>query len=130
MHSQPVPDNHPDIIAAQFNIDAAQFNVKVLEGNMLPTVTVEGNVGRIWNPSTTTSYDYADSASIVGRVSVPLYQGGQVSSQVRQAKEELGNARGSPSGFRTRQRAGLDRGCLGQLSGSGSFCDGCARTGR
>ncbi|PTW60382.1 outer membrane protein [Breoghania corrubedonensis] len=85
--------HHPDIIASQFNIDAAQYNVKVLEGNMLPTVTVEGNVGRSWNPSSTSNLDYTDSASVVGRVSVPLYQGGLVSSQVRQAKEELGSAR-------------------------------------
>lgn len=84
---------HPDIIAAQFNIDAAGFNVKVLEGNLLPSVTVEGNLQRQWNPSTASSIDYTDSASVVGRVSIPLYQGGLVSSQVRQAKEEFGNAR-------------------------------------
>ncbi|WP_321340936.1 TolC family outer membrane protein [Breoghania sp.] len=84
---------HPDIVAAQFNIDAAGFNVKVIEGNLLPTVTVEGNLQRQWNPSTSVSIDHTDSATILGRVSVPLYQGGLVSSQVRQAKEQLGNAR-------------------------------------
>ena len=110
---------HPDIIAAQYNIDAADFNVKVVEGNMLPTVTVEGNVQRSWNPSTTTSYEYADSASVVGRVSVPLYQGGLVSSQVRQAKEELGT-RPHPPRLRPRQRARLDRGGMGNISGRGS----------
>lgn len=84
---------HPDIIAAQFNIDAAALNVKVLEGQLLPTVTLEGNLQRQWNPSATGAIDHTDSASIFGRVSVPIYQGGQVSSQVREAKETLGNAR-------------------------------------
>ncbi|WP_319773895.1 TolC family outer membrane protein [Breoghania sp.] len=84
---------HPDIVAAQFNIDAAGYNVKVVEGNLLPTVTVEGNLQRQWNPSSSVNIDHTDSATILGRVSVPLYQGGLVSSQVRQAKEQLGNAR-------------------------------------
>ena len=86
-------DTHPAIRAAQFNTDAATFNVKSIEGELLPSVTLEGNLQRQWNPSSTGVIDRADSASVFGRVSVPIYQGGRVSSRVRQAKEQLGNAR-------------------------------------
>src|SRR5262249_10236956 len=36
--------NHPTIVAAQFNIDVASYNVKVLEGAKLPTVGLTGQV--------------------------------------------------------------------------------------
>ncbi len=83
---------HPSILSAQHLVDAALFNVKTIEGELLPSVTLEGNVQRQYNPSSSTSMDYADSASIFGRVSIPIYQGGQVSSRVRQAKEDMGQA--------------------------------------
>ncbi|WP_248304700.1 TolC family outer membrane protein [Breoghania sp. L-A4] len=85
--------NHPAILAAQFNTDAAAFNVKSIEGELLPTVSLEGNLAHQWNPSSTGAINDASSASVFGRVSVPIYQGGAVSSRVRQAKEQLGNAR-------------------------------------
>jgi outer membrane protein len=85
-------DRHPAILASAYNIDVAAFNVKFLEGQLLPSVTLEGNLARNIDqngPNTGT----IDSASIVGRISVPIYQGGLPSSQVRQAKENLGQAR-------------------------------------
>lgn len=85
-------DLHPAIRAALYNVDAATFNVKAIEGELLPSVTLEGNVQRQWDPSATSSIDRTDSASVFGRVSVPIYQGGVVSSRVRQAKQQLGNA--------------------------------------
>lgn len=80
----------PLLRQAQHQVDAALYNVKAIEGEQLPTVTLEGSVGRDWKPST--SVNVANSASVVGRVSVPLYQGGALSSRVRQAKEQLGQA--------------------------------------
>lgn len=84
---------HPAILAAQHNVDVAAFNVKAIEGELMPSVSLEGNLQRQWNPSPTGAIDHTDSASVFGRVSVPIYQGGVVSSRVRQAKEQLGNAR-------------------------------------
>lgn len=83
---------HPAIRASEMNIDAALYAVKVVEAEMLPTMTLEGNLSRQWQPSS--SFDgRVDTASIYGRIRVPLYQGGGVSARVRQAKEELGVAR-------------------------------------
>ncbi|WP_417689737.1 TolC family outer membrane protein [Roseibium sp.] len=84
-------DTQPLIRQAQHLVDAAIFNAKAIEGELLPTVSVDGTVSRTWKPSS--NIDEQDSASIVGRVSIPLYQAGAVSSRVRQAKEELGQTR-------------------------------------
>lgn len=83
---------HPSIQSALHLVDAAVFNVKTIEGELLPTVTLEGNVERRWSPPNAPGVDTTDSASIFGRVSVPIYQGGAVSSRVREAKEDLGQA--------------------------------------
>ena len=78
---------HPEILAAIYNVDAAAFAVNQIEGELLPTVSLEGRAGRRFGID---SSDYANSASIGGRVDIPLYQGGGVSARVRQAKETLG----------------------------------------
>ena len=83
--------NQPLIRQAQHLVDAAIFNIKTIEGELLPTVTLDGSISRSWNPSAFS--DYNDNAQIFGNVSIPLYQGGGVSSRVRQAKEELGQTR-------------------------------------
>ncbi|MEZ5840685.1 MAG: TolC family outer membrane protein [Hyphomicrobiales bacterium] len=79
---------HPAILAALHAVDAATFQVKTTEGELLPTVSLQGSAARSWESSSTV--DRVDSASISARVSVPIYQGGKVSSRVRQAKETLG----------------------------------------
>lgn len=83
-------DNHPAIQSAIHNVDVAQFNVKTLEGEYLPDVSLNGSVGRTYDNG---SADYADSAQVTLNVNIPIYQGGRVSAQVRQAKEDLGYAR-------------------------------------
>ncbi|MEO9971569.1 MAG: TolC family outer membrane protein [Hyphomonadaceae bacterium] len=83
--------HQPLVRQAAHLVDAALFNIKAIEGELLPTVTLDGSLSRSWKPSATT--DYSDNAQIFGNVSIPLYQSGQVSSRVRQAKEELGQTR-------------------------------------
>ncbi|MHC5653524.1 TolC family outer membrane protein [Stappia sp. ICDLI1TA098] len=85
--------SHPAILSSQHLVDAGVFAVKTVEGELLPTVSLEGNVGRQWSPPSSRSVDAINSASVFGRVSIPIYQGGAVSSRVRQAKEDLGQAR-------------------------------------
>ena len=79
---------HPAIKAALHAVDAAAFDVKVREGELLPTVTLEGSAGRRYNPAD--GVTHTDSASIIGRLTVPIYQGGGEYARVRQAKETLG----------------------------------------
>ena len=75
---------HPAILAAIYNADAAAFAAKQVEGELLPTVSLEGRADRTFGIDNS---NYANSASIIGRVDIPLYQGGGVSARVRQAKE-------------------------------------------
>ncbi len=76
---------HPSILGALYSVDVAAYNVKVLEGAMLPSLSLEGSLSHADDSSPAGTW--SDSASLMGQLSVPLYQGGAPSSRVRQAKE-------------------------------------------
>jgi outer membrane protein len=83
---------HPAIQAALHAVDAAELQVKIQEGQFYPTLAAVGSV--------TNYYAYqgeagvkAFNASVGAQLSVPLYTGGLVDAQVRQAKELLTQAR-------------------------------------
>lgn len=82
---------HPQVRAAVYGVDAATFAISVAEAALLPTVTVTGTAQRSISPST--AVDRTDSLSLVGRVTVPIYDGGIAPSRVRQARETLGQRR-------------------------------------
>ncbi|MHA1158548.1 MAG: TolC family outer membrane protein [Alphaproteobacteria bacterium] len=82
---------NPAVLGSRYNVDIASFNVSVLEGTLLPSVSVAASASHrvdAMGPGTHTS-----SASLVGRVSVPIYGAGLPSSKVRQAKQTLGQRR-------------------------------------
>jgi outer membrane protein len=81
---------HPSILAAIYNADAAAFEVKQIEGEFLPTVSIEGSAQRTIGLDSDTE---ANVATLTGRVTVPIYQGGARSARLRQAKELLGESR-------------------------------------
>ena len=68
--------SHPAVTTAQYNVDVAQLAVKVAEGALYPTVSVQGNFQKnyatVGNLNTIESYN----ASVLGSLSVPIYQGG------------------------------------------------------
>lgn len=80
--------DHPAIAAALHGVDVQTLQIKVVEGELLPTVTVQGNLSRRYD--TQVEKDRRSSASIVGQVSIPLYDGGSAYSRTRAAKETLG----------------------------------------
>jgi len=82
---------HPAIAAARHGVDTAQLEVKVAEGELLPVVSLEGNVSRSHNSSA--NIDSAADASLFGRLTVPIYQGGAEYSRIRESKETLGQRR-------------------------------------
>ena len=83
--SQIAENEHPDVLASQFAELAALDNVDVETSDLLPDVDLVGSVSR--NYDVTTGIDRQDVASIMAQVTVPLYQAGQASSDVRQAKQ-------------------------------------------
>jgi outer membrane protein len=83
--------NHPTIIAAIFNIDVAEYNVKVLEGALLPSISLQGQIAHQDDQSS--KGIWADTASLMVQGNIPIYDGGLGDSRVRQAKETLGQDR-------------------------------------
>ena len=83
--------SHPAIVGALYNIDVASYNVRIAEGATLPTVALSGSVSRRDDQglNDTTS----DLAQVSGRLTVPIYQGGEAAANVRQFKETLGQRR-------------------------------------
>lgn len=97
--------HHPDIVSAEELVQEALYNVKTIEGELLPSATLEASVRRNYDPIEDVSRE--DSASIYGRVSIPLYQAGSVSSRVRQAKESLAQAEMNVDAARAQIRANV-----------------------
>jgi outer membrane protein len=83
---------NPAVAAAMFGIDVALLQVKINEGALAPTVTATANVQQAWETNTSSLLQQFN-ASLVGQVTVPIYQGGAEYSLIRQAKETLGQQR-------------------------------------
>jgi outer membrane protein len=96
---------HPTIIAALHNVDAADIAVKVAEAELYPTIGVTGTVSQRYDFQVPD--DRRTSASLVGRLTVPIYEGGQVYSRTRQAKEQAGQRRLEADITRETVRAGV-----------------------
>ena len=73
-------------------VDAAALQVKLVEGELYPTVNVSGSVQQNYNYLGIPRERYLNGW-IAAQVSVPIYEGGEVYAGVRQAKETLGQAR-------------------------------------
>jgi outer membrane protein len=82
---------NPAVTAAEYGVDVAQLQVRVNEGALYPVVTVSGSVQQNWNSSDVIQNQM--TASVLGQVIVPIYQGGQEYSLIRQAKETVGQRR-------------------------------------
>jgi outer membrane protein len=83
---------HPQVQAALHAVDAAALQVKLVEGELYPTLNLVGSVQNNYNDLGVPGLRFFDS-SIVAQLSIPIYQGGEVYARTRQAKETLGQAR-------------------------------------
>ena len=82
---------HPAVKAALHAVDVAELQVKVTEGELWPTVGVTGSATErfdVQGPG-----DRRFTAAAVARLTVPIYEGGEVYARVRQAKETVGQRR-------------------------------------
>ena len=93
---------HPAVIAALHGVDQQALNVKSIEGELYPTLSVSATGTRALNSSGSGTALW--QASIMGRLSVPIYEGGQTYSRVREAKETLASQRISVDAQRERVR--------------------------
>src|SRR5262249_26867242 len=84
---------NPAITSASYNVDAATLQVKIAEGALYPTLTLQGTVPKQFGSTQNLNSLQSFQALIGGTLSVPLYQGGQEYATIRQAKETLGQRR-------------------------------------
>src|SRR6201991_4912183 len=82
---------NPNVTASMFGIDVNFLQVKIAEGALLPTVTVQAAVQQSYEQAINTFSQFG--ASAIAQVSVPLYQGGAEYSLIRQSKENLAQQR-------------------------------------
>ena len=78
-------DNNPDVISARFDETAAERQIEVSEGQLLPEAFLTGEARHSENFGSSDSE--VDLARGLFEVSVPVYQQGLVSSQVRESKQ-------------------------------------------
>ena len=86
-------NNNPNVISANFTELAARDTIDVVRGQLLPQLSVVGDLTRSTGQSVTFRNTRQDTASVVGRLTVPLYEGGAVWSQTRQAEQTVGQRR-------------------------------------
>lgn len=77
--------NHPAILEAQHNVAAEELNIKRAQAAVNPTVTLDGFLER--------DIDDVNTFQTGVTVSGPIYRGGLISSQVRQASANRDAAR-------------------------------------
>lgn len=78
-------NSHPSVFQAQYNVDAAEFQINANKASLLPGVSVTGSVTGVDDSSSGRS----TTKLARGTVSVPLYSGGASYARIRQAKQTL-----------------------------------------
>jgi len=96
---------NPSVTAAMYGIDVNFLNVKVNEGALFPTVTLQASVQRGWQQTVTQIRQF--NASAIAQVNAPIYQGGAEYSLIRQSKEALEQQRLNLEQVRDQARADL-----------------------
>jgi outer membrane protein len=95
----------PNVIAAMFGIDVNYLQVKINEGALLPTLTVQIAAQEAYEQSLVIFREGAVSAT--AQLSVPVYQGGAEYSLIRQSKESLEQQRLNLEMVRDQARANV-----------------------
>lgn len=83
---------NPTVVAAIFTEDAARDAIDATRDQLLPTIALVGDLNR-GNETVLVGHDVT-TGSLVARMTVPLYEGGDIYSQTRQAIQVEGERRG------------------------------------
>ncbi|HMK89124.1 MAG TPA: TolC family outer membrane protein [Methylocystis sp.] len=98
---------HPNIVAAEHQIDAAEAAVRVAEAALAPTASIGAQVIQTYDSYFGYPNTRQSSGQLLGQLNIPLYQGGGEYAGIRQAKEQLGQARIHADSARFAVRAGV-----------------------
>ena len=108
---------HPAILAALNGVDAADLNVKISEGALYPTISLVGQLQKSYNSYNNITGSRSLVASIIGQISVPLYDGGTTTATIRQSKESSAQQHYQADYQRAQVRAAVVS-CWGVLANS------------
>jgi len=81
----------PDVRTAEFQERAAKDDIDVQFSDLLPTVSIEGSYTRRDDLASRDSQ--SDVGTVIGQVTIPLYQAGEPDSRVRQSKQRYMQSR-------------------------------------
>jgi len=96
---------NPNVTAAMYGIDVSHLQVKVAEGALLPTVSLQASALKQYQP--VLAYDREFTASAIVQMNVPLYQGGAEYALIRQSKENVTQQRQNLEMTRDQTRANV-----------------------
>jgi outer membrane protein len=96
---------NPNVTAAMYGVDVSFLTVKINEGALYPTLSLQATVSKVWDPNITTINQFTAAAN--AQLNVPIYQGGAEYSLIRQSKETLAQQRLTLDQVRDQARADL-----------------------
>jgi outer membrane protein len=96
---------NPNVTASMFGIDVNYLQVKINEGALLPTLTVQAGITQSYQQTLTVFR--TTTASAIATASVPIYQGGAEYALIRQSKENLAQQRLNLETTRDQTRANV-----------------------
>lgn len=76
---------NPNNIGALYREQAARSTVDRIRGELLPQIQLEASHGHRYDQSD--GIDEVEATTVTGRLSVPIYEGGEVRARIRQAKQ-------------------------------------------
>ena len=81
----------PSVLAAMYGVDIAELAVKISEGALYPNLALTASASRNYQP--VYNINKQTLASVLGTLTIPIYQGGAEYSAIRQSKETVGQQR-------------------------------------
>src|SRR5947209_3434508 len=94
---------NPNVTAAMYGIDISHLQVKVAEGALFPTVSLQASATQSYEQTISSPRSFV--ATGLAQVSVPIYQGGAEYALIRQSKETLAQQRLNLEQVRDQTRA-------------------------
>ncbi len=98
-------NENPLVVAALYREQAAKYLVDQIRGELLPSVQLEASYTDRFQPATT--IDELETGIVTGRLTVPIYEAGDVYARVRQAKQNHIGALQQIEQIRTEQQQTL-----------------------
>jgi TolC family type I secretion outer membrane protein len=85
--------NNNSVIQANFKELASRNNVDLIRGQLLPQISIVGDLSRNYAPSFSLRNSRQDAATVTAQLTMPLYEGGSIYAQTRAAEQTVGQQR-------------------------------------